>query len=146
MAERPSLSEMLDAVRLHIETEVAPALKNDERLYDQTLAAINVLQIAERELEQRPTHQLLEWERLNAIAALQDYCCPIPAYPSRDLEAKLEARTEVLSERIRAGEYDDEDSRCGLLGHLLMAAREELEIVNPKLLIALDEEDGVIHT
>ena len=51
MIDRPTLAELIDAARMHMETNVIPAVREDRKLYFRTLVAINVLKIAERELE-----------------------------------------------------------------------------------------------
>jgi hypothetical protein len=50
MAERPTATELVDAVREFLETEILPAI-DDERLRFRARVAINALAIAERELE-----------------------------------------------------------------------------------------------
>jgi len=48
--DRPDVSELIDAVRQHLEQQVIPAVKDDPKLYFQTLVAANVLKIAGRDL------------------------------------------------------------------------------------------------
>ena len=67
MYDRPNTSELIDAVRGHLEANVIPlARETNRRLYFQTLVAINVLKIVERELQMGQAHALAEWESLNA--------------------------------------------------------------------------------
>lgn len=115
-----------------------PAIKGDAKLYFQTLVAINVLKIAEREIALRPTHVRTEWARINALDATED---ALP-FAFNDAEHALAAKITAMCSKIRAGAYDDESRRRALFGHLTQTARESLEISNPKLLQTLDEENG----
>jgi hypothetical protein len=134
MNDRPTLEELIDAARMHLETNVIPAIKGDARLYFQTLVAINVLRVAERELLHGWSHAQAEWRRLDQ---LEGESLPMPASPS-EAAAALRARNAVLSARIRAGDYDAESA--ALFAHLLATVRESLEIANPKFLETVDGE------
>ncbi|MDL1885067.1 hypothetical protein FBR01_15630, partial [Anaerolineae bacterium CFX8] len=56
MYDRPTLSELLDAVRAHLEENIIPLLKDDRKLYYQTLVAVNALRIDGRELPMNALH------------------------------------------------------------------------------------------
>jgi len=138
MNDRPTLSELIDAARGHLESQVIPAIKGDAKLYFQTLVAINVLKIAEREIALRPTYVQTEWARINALHASED---ALP-FAFTDAEHALAEKITVMCSEIRAGAYDDDQRWHALFDHLTQTARDSLEISNPKLLQTLDEENG----
>lgn len=129
----PSLSELLDAARLHFETAVVPAVRADRKLYFQTLVAINVLKIAERELHYGDAHARAAWARLNALLGEET---PLP---EQAIPAALDERNQALSQAIRAGAYD---GSATLLAHLKATASEQLTIANPRFLRKLQDEDA----
>lgn len=131
MYDRPNLSELIDATRGHLEANIIPAIKADPKLYFQTLVAINVLKIAERELALKWKHFHAEWSRLDALYGT---VTPIPPDPA-DAEAALTARLATLSDHIREG-YFSPDQQAALLAHLLAQTTDALEIANPKFLSA----------
>ncbi len=137
MYDQPALDELLDAVRMHLESHVVPAVKKDRKLYFQTLVAVNVLKIAGRELYLRETHANAHWQRLNA---LENTDAPPPP-GEREIEAALNERNAALCERIRAGDYDTGESRAVLFDHLIASATEQLEVANPRLLLTFAAED-----
>ncbi len=129
MYDRPTLSELLAAVRHHLETAVIPAAKTlNHKLYFQTLVAANVLKIAERELTLNELHLRAEWERLNLLLGEQ----PLPTEPTAR-RAALTERNRALCAEIRAGRHDDS---APLFRHLKACATEQLEVANPKWLEA----------
>lgn len=67
MYDRPTLEEMIDAVRMHLETEVIPAVRDNPKLYFRTLVATNLLKIAGREFTQSDEMKRREWLMLNAV-------------------------------------------------------------------------------
>jgi hypothetical protein len=135
MYDRPNLSELIDAARQHFETHVIPAIKGDAKLYFQTLVAINVLKVAERQLALGWTHLQAEWSRLDA---LYGETMPIPIDPT-EAEMALASRVTALCGEIRAGMYYGE-KKALLFDHLLATAGEALEVANPKFLQIVREE------
>ncbi|MCL4250477.1 MAG: hypothetical protein KJ065_20165 [Anaerolineae bacterium] len=137
MYDRPSLTELLDAVRVHLEHQVVPAVKPDPRLYFHTLVAINLLKIAERELQYRDAHLQTAWQRLNDLEANEK------ALPSDAQEAldTLALRSDRLCQDIRAGVYDAEARRRALFKHLLLSTREQLEVASPRFLQTVQQEE-----
>ncbi len=136
MYDRPNLPELIDAVRLHLETNVIPAVKSDPKLYFQTLVAINVLKIAQRETQLSWAHLRAEWDSLNALEAEDHH---LPADPLDALTA-LDARNLILCEDIRQGLYDDR--RDALFQHLIAVTCAQLEVANPKFLQTITAEDA----
>lgn len=131
MYDRPNLSELIDATRGHLEANVIPAIKGDAKLYFQTLVAINVLKVAERELALKWKHFHAEWSRLDALYGT---VTPIPPDPA-DAQSALDARIAILSDHIRIGYFSD-DQQAALLAHLLATTSDALEVANPKFLSA----------
>ncbi len=130
MYDHPTLEQLIDAARAHFEANVIPAVRADRKLYFQTLVAINVLRIAERELEHGADHAAAEWQRLNT---LENVDSPLP--PRLDaLKTALAERNQTLARGIRYGDYDDEDSRAALFEHLQMSVMEQLQVANPRFL------------
>jgi hypothetical protein len=137
MADRPTIDELVSAAILHFETQVIPAVKGDGRLYFQTLVAINVLKVAERELKLGWSHLVAAWDGLNA---LEGEPLQLPASPDA-AKAALEERERDLCVRIRAGDYDDEPRKAVLFGYLFESVKRSLEVANPRFLHTLAEED-----
>lgn len=138
MYDRPDLSELLDAVRMHLEHQIIPAVKPDPRLYFHTLVAVNLLKIAERELQYRDAHLHAAWQRLNT---LEDTDKAMPADAQDAIDA-LALRSDQLCTAIRAGEYDAEAKRAALFEHLLQSTREQLEVASPRHLQIIQQEDA----
>lgn len=133
MQDRPTATELLDAVRGFVEREVIPALDGTAKFHARVAA--NVLAIVARELTLGDAHLTAEWQRLDAL--LQD-ALPLPGDPA-DRRRALRARTEALCARIRDGDADGGPFRDAVRAHLAATVREKLEIANPKLLIAADD-------
>src|SRR6266540_4259152 len=104
MYDKPSLSDLLDAVRLYLENAITPVIQEDRKLYYQTLVAINVLDIIERQIEMEAEHLRTEWKRLDFV---QQTTIPMPPDPD-DLRAALDERNRKLCGDINAGRYDTE--------------------------------------
>jgi hypothetical protein len=138
MYDRPTAGELIDAVRGHLETQIIPAVKGDGKLYFQTLVAINVLRVVERELNLAPDHLSAEWARLDHLEGAMD----IPADP-RAAVSSLRDRNTQLCENIRSGRYDGEHKQA-LFEHLMATTIEQLQVANPKYLQTLAQEDGTL--
>lgn len=138
MYDRPTLLELIDAVRAHMENHVAPTLKSDAKLYFQTLVAVNLLRVAERELLLRDDHLRAEWERVNSYSETP---LPLPA-DSEAAYGVLSRRYETLCEGIRRGEFDENIPRAVLFAHLMATTREQLEVATPRYLQLLEQEDA----
>lgn len=128
MYDRPTMTELLEAARLHFENEIVPlARQTNFKLYFQTLVAINVLKIVEREYTIRPYHLRAEWTRINMFLEEQD----MPAQDD-DLEVAIQKRNEELCQGIRAGQYDDD---YAMFQHLIARTNEQLEVANRKSVV-----------
>ena len=133
MYDNPTAQALLDAVRLHLETHIIPAIKTDRKLYFQTLVAINVLRIVERELSHDEAHLRSEWNRLHDLLGLDT---PAPDSKSGFIH-ELTAQNQVLAEAIRSGEYD---SSPELFDHLKATTVSQLEVANPLFLMKIISE------
>src|SRR5690242_4087238 len=107
MYDQPTLYDLLDAVRIYLEQAITPVIQEDRKLYYQTLVAINVLDIIERQIEAEAEHLTMEWKRLNYIQKAEP---PMPPDPV-DIRAALDERNRKLCEDINAGRYDSEPQR-----------------------------------
>lgn len=139
MYDRPHADELLEAAWQHLEQHVVPVLKHDRRLYFQTLVAINVLKVVERELHHRPDHLRAQWNRLNAM---QDVDLPLPSEWEESLAA-LAIRNRELCYDIRAGRYDGDFLWETLCEHLYATTLEQLQVANPRYLQQLASEEPI---
>lgn len=137
MYDRPNLDELISAAIQHFEAQVIPAVKGDGKLYFQTLVAVNVLKVAERELKLGWSHLLAEW---NALNTLEGQPRELPSDPDA-AKTTIAERQHNLCIRIRAGDYDDESHKSALFEYVLGGVTRSLEVANPKFLQTLAEED-----
>jgi len=129
MQDRPTIAELLDAVRGFLEADAIDALEGTAKFHARVAA--NVLAIAARELALEGEQLAAEWQRLDALVG----AVPMPA----DVAAQRQGvrdRTEVLCERIRRGDGDDGPFRAAVLAHVRATVCEKLAVANPKLLAA----------
>ncbi|MDX2167036.1 MAG: DUF6285 domain-containing protein [Deltaproteobacteria bacterium] len=132
MQDRPTLAELIDAVRGFLDREVVPALDGTAKFHARVAA--NVLAIVGRELAHEPAQLTAEWRRLDALLGAE----PLP--PAGELRDALLRRNEALCARIRAGDADAGALRSAVLAHVRETVREKLLVANPKLLAASAEE------
>ncbi|MCI0709476.1 MAG: DUF6285 domain-containing protein [Chloroflexi bacterium] len=129
MYDKPSLDELLAAVQVHLEENVIPAVKENRKLYFQTLVAINLLKVSQRELDLASGHLQAEWQRITGLLEI-DKPFPIHLDAAR---AQLATFNAALIEKIRNGEFDK--NAQDLIHHLKAITIEQLETANPKFLI-----------
>jgi len=127
MQDRPTVAELLDAVRGFLEKDALEALDGTAKFHARVSA--NVLAIAARELELESTHIAAEWQRLDHLLGRA-----VPPVDPALLRTQLAARSEDLCERIRRGDADDGPFRAAVLAHVRATVREKLAIANPRLL------------
>jgi len=119
MPDRPSASELADAVREFLEEEVLPSVQ-DARLRFRLLVAANALSIAKRDLEMGD--DLLR-EEIALLRPLGE--APPPGMP-REQALALSA---ALARRIRRGEVPS-----GTLEALRRIAELKLRVASPRYL------------
>ena len=136
MQDRPTLTELIDAVRGFIERDVVTALDGTAKFHARVAA--NVLAIVGRELAHEDEHRLAEWQRLDALLGAE----PLP--PPAALRDALLQRSEALCARIRAGDADGGPFRNATLAHVRATVREKLIVANPKLLSPAGGQTGEV--
>lgn len=131
MAERPTASELVEAVRDFLERDAMGALEG--RLAFHTRVAVNALGIVERELRLGPEHRRAERDRLLELLGLLGLVGE--AMGSREpvpTDDQLDGLRRQLGASIRSGEFDDRFDE--LLAALQATAASALAIANPKYL------------
>lgn len=111
--DRPDATELMDAIRLHLDEELRPELSG-KAAYDLRIAS-NLLTILKREMKLGPETAQRAKARLQNLLQLNG-----------DLD---ELNTE-LSERIRNRELNSNDN--ALLTHLRQTTMDRLAIDNPR--------------
>src|SRR5262245_38393830 len=101
MQDRPTVQELLDAVRAFLEDEAMPAL--DARRSFHARVAANVLAIVARELGGEERQLRAEWERLATLLGHAGAGAPAER---EALRAAVREWTKELAGRIRKGEAD----------------------------------------
>ena len=132
MQDRPDFAELLDAVRVFLEDEVAPS-QTDHRARFRTLVAINAVTILERELQLERDIVRDEAERLVRLLGRE---LELPEQPDALAAAVLELNGE-LAARIRRGEPTD-----GVLEHLRHVGAAKLRVASPRHLSRYEAEAG----
>jgi hypothetical protein len=128
MQDRPTVRELLVAVRGFLEDDVVGALEGPRRFH--ALVAANVLAIAERELAGEEASLLAEWQRLAAL--LGSSPGEVPARLGR-LRSAVRAATETLVDRIRRGDADAGPFHAAVRAHVRETVEDKLRVANPKL-------------
>ena len=132
MQDRPTYTELLEAVQHFLETDVVPALDGPKKFHARVAA--NVLAIVRRELQSEDAQLGSEWRRLDAVL---DTAPPPPT--ERDaLRQQLAQRTAALCARIRHGDADNGPWRDAVLAHVRQTVIDKLAVANPKYLAATD--------
>jgi uncharacterized protein DUF6285 len=124
MQDRPSASELAEAVREFIESEIIPTI-DDPRLRFRALVAANGVGILERELT---IGAPLVRREVNALMRLLGRADTVPNDPDglRHLAGDL---NRELVRRIRAGDVPQ-----GTLAHLLATVADKLRVASPRYL------------
>ena len=129
MQDRPSVSELLRAVRGFLEDDLVPALEGRRRFH--ALVAANVLAIVERELGGEEEQLARQWDRLAELFQLDPATRPGGPSALRAAIRDLETR---LVERIRSAEADVGDLAVRVRAHVRATVLEKLAVANPKYL------------
>ena len=123
--DRPTVQELLGAVRSFLEKELMPELEGVRRFHARV--AVNVLAIVSRELALEGVQRPAQHGRLAALLGRAD----APPTDPRALDRAVEALERELCARIRAGFGDEPAERARLLAHLRATAAERLAVSNP---------------
>ncbi|MEW6270280.1 MAG: DUF6285 domain-containing protein [Thermodesulfobacteriota bacterium] len=124
MQDRPTIDELLEAVRRFLADEVVPA--TDGRRQFLARVAANALDLVRRELATEAAHAEREWRGLDALLGPE----PMPRERA-ELAAAVRRRNQALCKRIRAGAYDAGSSeRAALLAHVRATVHDKLEVTN----------------
>jgi hypothetical protein len=126
MQDRPTVRELLEAVRHFVETDVVPAL-NGPRQFHARVAA-NVLAIVGRELAGEEAQLGEEWRRLATLLGRG----PAPPPGLDALRTAVRDATVVLAERIRRGDADAGPFADAVRAHVRATVVEKLAVANPR--------------
>src|ERR1700687_3360056 len=128
MQDRPTIAELLEAVRHFLEADAMPVLDGPQKFHARVAA--NVLAIVSRELRGQDAQVRAEWSRLDALLA------SVEALPGESAERRrrLRTRTEALCERIRGGDAAAGPWRAAVLAHVRQTVIDKLAVANPKYL------------
>ncbi len=124
MQDRPTISELLQAVAHLLDEELVPNLTGSRQFYGRVAA--NVLRTVMRELEREDEQLAAEWERLDKL--LSPTGRPTTRIGLRDA---IQRRTEELCQHIRRGDADTVPYRDQVLAHVRETVREKLLVSNP---------------
>jgi len=126
--DRPTYSELLEAVQHFLETDLVPALDGPKKFHARVAA--NVLAIVRRELDAADAQHLTEWRRLDALLGTTE----TPPAERDALRQGLADRTAALCARIRRGDADTRPWRDAVLAHVRQTVIDKLAVANPKYL------------
>ena len=130
MQDRPTYSELLEAVQHFLETDVVPALDGPKKFHARVAA--NVLAIVRRELQSDDAQLRTEWCGLDALLGAAE----TPPTERDAVRRRLAERTEALCARIRQGDADSGPWRDAVLAHVRQTVTDKLAVANPKYLTA----------
>lgn len=136
MTDRPDLNALLEAVQSHLERNVLPAVRTEQRLYFQTLVALNLLRIGQREISHKAELLRDEWLAINELRGEE-----ISAPEREDhLASELDVRRTALAAEIREGKYDRPEQAAHLQGYLDRTVHAQLALNNPALAARMAKE------
>jgi hypothetical protein len=129
MQDRPTVLELLDAVRTFLQDDAMPVLDPRRRFHARVAA--NVLAIVGRELAGEEAMLAAEWQRLATLLGRE--VAAVPA-DREALRAAVRALTGELAERIRRGEADGGPFAAAVRAHVRVTVRDKLRVANPRYL------------
>jgi hypothetical protein len=124
MQDRPTMTELLEAVTHFLDEEAVPSLTGSRQFYCRVAA--NALRTILRELGAEEEQLTAEWERLNGLLSQETKPTTRVA-----LKHAIRRRTEELCQRIRNGDADAGLYREQVLAHVRESVREKLLVSNP---------------
>lgn len=128
MQDRPTYSELLEAVQHFLETDVVPALDGPKKFHARVAA--NVLAIVRRELQAEDAQLGREWQGLDALLGDAE----TPPAEREALHRRLAERSEALCARIRNGDADAGPWGDAVLAYVRRTIIDKLAVANPKYL------------
>ena len=126
MQDRPSVPELLEAVRAFLVEDVVPALEGPRQFHARVAA--NVLAIVGRELAGEDASLVSEWRRLSELLGGASET-PVRL---QALRAAVRDGTAALAERIRRGEADAAPFRARVRAHVRATVEDKLRVANPR--------------
>ena len=123
MQDRPTATELLDALQAFMRDRAANARDRWERFQFQVAA--NSMGILKRELEMDDGFMRHEWSGLDRLLGAETPPAEQPAFVAR-----LTERNEELVRRIQAGDFDGEAEER-LLPHLLETVVNKVKVASP---------------
>ena len=127
MQDRPTVLELLAAVRGFLEEDIVPVLEGRKRFH--ALVSANVLAILERELGGEEAALLAEWVRLAQLLRAAD---ERPPERLDALRAAVRTLNTDLAERIRRGEADAGPWAEAVRAHVRETVMGKLRVANPR--------------
>jgi hypothetical protein len=124
--DRPTVHELLEAVRHFVETDVVPALDGPRQFHARVAA--NVLAIVGRELAGEEAQLGDEWRRLATLLGRD----PTPPPGLDALRTAVRDATAVLAERIRRGDADAGPFADAVRAYVRATVVEKLAVANPR--------------
>lgn len=134
MQDRPTTQELIATIGSFLEQELLPTV-TDQRMRFRTLVAANLLSIIARELAASDQPLRAEYERLLMVLAqdMQEITDPVT------LRQTVQALTNQLCARIRAGDFDQGAAFEAALAHATATSIEKLQIANPRFLARIQQ-------
>lgn len=129
MQDKPTATELLDALAVFLRDEVAPRL--DGGLRFKALVGANVAGIVSREIALGAHQERAQHERLKTLLGADGAKATAPA-EDEDIASCVRTLSTELCRRIDAGDADTGPWRHEVLAHLRKTVEEKLAIDNPK--------------
>jgi hypothetical protein len=136
MQSRPTLNELLEAVRELLTAEVIPTIQ-EGGLRFKALIAANILAIGERELASGETAMDVELARLRNLLSNNDDT-PLTV---NDKRAAILVANRHLAQRIRSGDADGGKFGAAVRDHVRQTLIDQLMVSNPKFLAKFKPKD-----
>jgi len=127
MQDRPTATELLDAVQRFLDEEIVP--NTEGRRSFLARVAANAVRMVGREIGVEEEQARREWEGLDALLGPETS----PSSLAKRKKA-LAARTTALCERIREGMADEGPWRAEVLAHVRRTVRDKLVVSDPRWL------------
>lgn len=126
MQDRPTLDELLEAVAGYLRDDVMANTTGRTNFHGRV--AMNVVEMARREVASMEDHYAREWDGLDHLLGVS----PMPPHMGAVAKELLE-RNKELGDRIRAGEADSGPWREAVFAHLRKTIHDKLTVSNPAL-------------